>query len=154
MKPTKEWRAPYTMKSLKIVNGDLAIGAAGFEEVEGEAKVRQDLGIAVREPYGCDRFHPQWGSLMDTYVGGPITEEIKNLVVAEAMRIVANYSYNQQAIMQGDELDGRKARFSSNEIIREVTAIEVQQTMDAIHVRVRLETLTSTEVVLTSTVRV
>jgi phage baseplate assembly protein W len=141
------------MKSFRIANGDLVIGTQGFDEVEGEDKVRQDLGIAVREPFGCDRFHPLWGSLLDTYVGGPFTKEVEALVQAEVMRLIANYAANQQIIMQGDMLASRRARFSSNEVIRKVTKIEVVQQIDTIHVRVQVETLTSAEVVLTTSVR-
>lgn len=142
------------MKTFRISNGDLVLTGGSFEEVTGEAKVRQDLGVAVREPFGADRFHPQWGSLLDRFVGAPFTLEVKSLVKAEVMRIISSYSADQQAMMRNDTLANRKSRFSSGEIVQQVTGIEVAQNQDTLHVRVRLQTLTSAEVVLSSSVRI
>ena len=141
------------MKTFRIANGDLVLTGTSFEEVTDEVKVRQDLGIAVREPYGCDRFHPQWGSLLDTYVGGPLTMESKALVQAEVARVVSSYMAKQATQQNADQMANRRSHFSANELVAQVTAIEVAQQMDALHVRVRLQTLTSSEVTLTSTVR-
>lgn len=141
------------MKSLMIRNGDIVLEAGEYREVSGEPKVRQDLGIAMREPYGCDRFHAQWGSLLDSYVGQPITAAAEGLIRAEVARLIKNYMAGQQTTMQSDELARRPSRMSSNEVIREVTAIKIDQDFDTIHVKISLTTLANQQVTLTSTAR-
>ena len=67
------------MKSFALQNGDLVLGQGGLLTVTGPSKVRQDLSIAMREPVGCDRFHPNWGSVLPNYIGEPITTQIESL---------------------------------------------------------------------------
>lgn len=142
------------MKALEIKNGDLVIGRGGYATVSGVAKLRQDLSVAVREPYGTDRFHPRWGSLLAEYVGGVLNEYSKMQVIGEVQRICANYIAVQQDQMAAANAEGRRPTFTSGEVVESVQSIEVRQTFDRLHVRVILRTLSGETVPLVSTVGV
>ena len=135
-----------------VRNGDLVVGPRGHATVEGEAKVVQDLGLAMREPYGVDRFHPQWGSMLPRYVGEPVNTETAALIKAEATRIVKNMAAEQTAQIAADAAKGARSRFSTSEIIAGVAGIDVRQEYDRFHVRVRIETLAGGQVQQTLTV--
>lgn len=141
------------MKSLQIKSGDLAIGPGGVQLVEGQARVVQDLSIASIEPFGCDRFHPGWGSVFANYIGLPSTAELEMLVRSEAVRIASNYMVEQARTLDEDAAAGRQPRLSSDEILNAITKVEVEQALDRLNVRVSLRTLSGNTVSLQSTVR-
>lgn len=129
------------MKTLAIRNGDLAIGPGGYEMIDGEEKVRQDLGVAAREPLGCDRFHPRWGTVLHSYVGSAFAPETEALVRAEIIRVVQNYVAVQGEQMQRDANYRNRPRYSTSEIIDRIENIDVRQEFDKLHVRVTLRTV-------------
>lgn len=142
------------MKTLLVQDGDLVVGGSGHAVVSGMPMVRQELGLAIREPYGSDRYHPSWGSLLGSYVGEPIGITTEALIRAEISRIVSNYVMTQHAIMQEDMIGGRRPRFSAGEAIDRIGSIEVVQRFDRFHIKVVLIPLSGNETVLTSTVGV
>ena len=142
------------MKTLEIRNGDLAIGRGGHATVEGGARLRQDLAVAMREPYGSDRFHPRWGFLLNEYVGGVLDEVTKQQVIGECRRVVANYIGIQQQQMAMARASGSRPRFSSGEVIDAVQGIEVRQTYDRLYVRVVVHSVSGESVSLVSAVGV
>ena len=140
------------MKTLLIENGDFVIGPGGFVSVDGPMKVKQDLAVAVREPYGSDRFHPRWGSLLHEYVGMAADDEMDLRVRAEITRLIQNYQFSQGQILERDTMRGRRSRFSTGELVDALQSIEVRQEFDRYHVRVTLRTLGRQEISLVRTV--
>lgn len=128
------------MRNFAIQNGDLVLGHGGFQAVSGTAKVRQDLGIALREPLGCDRFHPRWGSVLPNFVGEPITKRIGAQVEAEVYRVVRNYMATKANQMQTEFLRGQKASLTADEVVVNITKVDVAWNMDRLFIRVSLET--------------
>jgi hypothetical protein len=127
------------MRSLLLSQGDLVPGPGGFVTISGPDKVRQDLGVAVREPYGIDRFHPEWGTTLERMIGG---------VVDKATPSIARQQYE----MQQDRLAGRTSRYKSGEAIDSVSSVDVVQEFDRIYVRVVLEMASGATNTLTTTV--
>jgi len=142
------------MKTFEITNGDLSIGQGGYAMSTGSAKLRQDLSIAVREPYGSDRFHPRWGSLLSTFVGQPIDPFIRMKVVSEVQRVIGNYVSVQKAQISTTSATGRRPTFGTGEAIGSVQDIQVRQTFDRLNVKVLIRTLSGESVSLISTVGV
>lgn len=143
------------MKALEIKNGDLVIGPGGYTTVSGAEKVRQDLSVAVREPYGSDRFHPRWGSILPEMIGGVIDEFSRPRVIGEVQRVVSNYIARQSdELMASATKAGRRPSFSSGEVVAAVESIDARQTYDRLHVRVIVRTLSGESVTLYSTVGV
>lgn len=128
------------MMSLAVINGDLALRPGGFGTVTGAAKTRQDLGLALREPYGVDRFHPMWGSLLDGNIGFTINEAMADDVRSEVVRVIQNYMAVQQAKLVADTINGGPTRLTPDEIVRSISNLEVDQENDRLLVRITLDT--------------
>lgn len=141
------------MKTFALDNGDLVLSSGSFQEVRGQRKLTQDLGLAMREPLGSDRFHRRWGSQLHRFLGLPATTDVAQRIQAEAQRVMDNAMAVQQDNIRRDAIAGRPSRYGTGEVINRVKEIQVRQEFDAYHVRVALTTLSGDEVVLVSTVR-
>lgn len=110
------------MKTLALADGDLVLSGRGHATVDGVFKTMQDIGIALREEFGVDRFHPNWGSLLPNMIGRPFDEGVLLDVQTEVTRIVNNY-----LTVQRDTVLRRPqgAQVSSAEIIDKVQNIRV-----------------------------
>lgn len=139
------------MKQLALRNGDLVISGGSFAMVDGQAKVRQDLGCAMREPIGVDRFHPAWGSTLQSFVGKPIDETTEGLVRAEVQRVVNNYVLTRVAQMQERQIDGLQLQMGASEVVTDLKGVEIHQKQDRYNLRIHLGTLAG-PVTLVSTV--
>lgn len=142
------------MKALQIKNGDLVIGSGGYATVTGSDKLRQDLSVAVREPYGCDRFHPRWGSMLSSYVGGVLDKYSTSAVSGEINRILGNYVAVQQDQMLSASSQGMKVRYSTGEVVSAVSKIDTRQSYDRLYVKVSLTTLSGEKVDVVTTTEV
>lgn len=140
------------MRAFALQSGDLVLGEGGFAMVTGAEKVKQDLGVAMREPYGCDRFHPRWGSILPRYVGEPIDGQASLLIRSECARLVRNYIQVQGGIIEKDVQAGSRSRMTTDEAIAGVAGIDIRQEQDRYHVRVRLQLFSGGQVTLTGTV--
>lgn len=141
------------MKTLAISGGDLVVGGAGYATVSGISKTVQDLSILLREPMGADRFHPQLGSRLDSFVGTPIDEETALLVRSEVTRIVSNYIAVLSELAERDVLANGASRLSESEMVSDVEGVDVvRQGVDRIGVVLRLVTASGQRVSLTRTV--
>ena len=141
------------MKQLAVQNGDLVIGRGGFTTVTDEAKVRQDLSHALREPIATDRFHPGWGSHLANMIGQVTTPQTKEVIESEVFRVVRNYVISRISLMEQDYRDGLRPTFSSNEVIRSIDAVDVRQDNDRYFVRIILNMLDGSQTSLTTTVQ-
>lgn len=110
------------MKTLALVDGDLMLSGRGHATVSGVYKTMQDIGVALREEYGADRHHPNWGSLLPNMIGRPLDEEVSLDVKTEVTRIINNYLN-----VQRDSVTQRTAgtQVSSAELIDRVQKVEV-----------------------------
>jgi phage baseplate assembly protein W len=142
------------MKTFALSEGDLVIGPRGFMPITGSNKLRQDLGVALREPVNADRFHPGWGSALSNYVGNVADPTVNALIVSEIARVLNNYVAVQRDLRQRDATNGRINRFSPGEIIQEIKGITVTQSFDSFNVRIALVTLSQDEVVLHTAVMI
>lgn len=138
------------MKTFEIRNGDLVIGPGGFGTITGPTKLRQDLAVAVREPYASDRFHPRWGSMLDTFVGQVSNPYSQSAVASEVHRLLGNYIAVQQDQITSDATRGVKPRYGTGEVISSVDSVQTIQTMDRLSVKVSLRTLSGEQVTLIS----
>lgn len=134
------------MKTFEIASGDLVIGRGGYALVSGTDKLRQDLSVMVREPYGVDRFHRLWGSLLDSMIGGVIDKYASSTVSSEVYRLLNNYAAIQKDQMTASSVNGRKPQFSNAEVIAEIRSVDVRQALDRLYVRATVLTLSGEQV--------
>ena len=112
------------------------------------------MGIMVREPLGVDRFHPRWGTILEDFIGEPISQESEMRVRAEIQRLIQNYVVMQTRQIQADHDAGRRPRFRPSEIVTDVAGIDIQQRYDRLNVRVHLLTASGEEVTVLRSVGV
>lgn len=130
------------MKSLALIQGDLAIDGTGdYLTFSGVDRIRQDMTLALTEEYGSDRFHPAWGSILKEYIGQPITPELEQAVKAEVNRVVQNYIVLQQQEVLRDSQFDVQGRFDTSDVVRGISNIQVRMLLDAIYVSATLTTL-------------
>lgn len=141
------------MKTLALQSGDLVVdGRSGHKTITGLSKVRQDLALALAEPYGDDRFHPQWGSVLPNYVGTPIGADTELLVRSEVARVIQAYIGVQASQLSDDSLNRRRSRYSTSDVVAEVTNIETAIAFDTIRVKVTLRTVSNQTVSITRSI--
>lgn len=128
------------MKTLALVGGDLALGEGGYRTLTGAARIRQDLGLALAEPYGNDPYHPEYGSVLYAHIGDPLTPELELLVRSEVVRVLQQYVDSQQAQIAADALSGSRSRFSHQDVIKAVSSINTDVQYDTIKVTIALKT--------------
>lgn len=128
------------MKTLALQSGDLVVGPNGHKTITGSAKIRQDLALALGEPYGNDRFHPDWGSVLPNYIGRPIGPDTEMLVRSEAARVVQVYIDVQTAEIVNDTLAARRSRFTTADVVARLDNINTQISFDSIRIKLSLVT--------------
>jgi hypothetical protein len=137
--------------SLHLRNGDLALGGTRLGQVTGAQKLVQDLRCALLEPRGWDDAHPTYGSLLDggrddngievaSIVGTSNWERIALRVEGEIRRITALYQRMQLARAQQDRYTYGESTLSPDELLLNVTAVNMYQAQDTLLVRVTLQT--------------
>lgn len=129
------------MKTLALVQGDLAIVPGGYLTYTGVDKINQDVSMALKEQYGSDPFHIRWGSVLQNFVGRPITTELRGQVVSEINRVLRNYISVQNSQLAQASNSGTPSVLSANDVVQSVASISAVQNYDSLVVRVVLETL-------------
>lgn len=136
------------MKTLALQHGDLVVGSTGYATIDGVPKVVQDVRCALLEPLGNDRFHPGFGSLLDSFVGlaqdGMTTSEVQS----EIRRVLDQYAAVQRDRLERDALSGARSRYKTADVLAEVLSINVKPVEDRIYVQVNLRTADGATVAL------
>jgi phage baseplate assembly protein W len=134
------------MKTFALVQGDLSPSSGGYLMVEGSAKINQDLTLALKEEYGTDPFHPRWGSVLKSYIGLPLTPEIKTKTLTEINRVVNNYITIQNARIVQDNNTSSPSRYSTDDVVQGVVSMSAQQIYDSLLVSVTLQTVSRQQI--------
>lgn len=140
------------MKTLALSNGDLVMESGSLKTLDGPAKIRQDIALALGERYGDDPYNPAWGSVLPRYIGEPITDDTPMLVQAEVNRILQQYIANQQARLAAASLNNQQHTISTSEIIRTVNSVDVSVSWDTISVLIDLTTMAGQTMTISRTV--
>lgn len=133
------------MRTLAVRNGDLVLSGSKFGMVDGIARVQQQLGLAMREEFGNDRFHRQWGSTLPTWIGDVLTAEVPFEVRAEVTRVVRDFILNQNEQIKQRASLGFSAVVRAEELIVEISDVKVQTRQDTVLVKVTLRTASNQE---------
>ena len=140
------------MKTFQIKNGDLVLAGDRYAMVEGVARVQQQLGLGLREPFGGDRFHPGWGSMIPEWIGRTIQGGIQDEIRIEIIRVVRAHIMVQNGALKRAAASSQKTPITMDEVISEITEIKFRQEQDNLIVKVGLRTAGFKEFsILTST---
>lgn len=130
------------IKTLALVNGDLAIGTNGaYLLYSGVSRIKQDLTLALTEEYGTDRFHPTYGSIVQSYLGQVLSAELMQLVRAEVNRVLQNYLVIQQNEVLRDTVIDVTNRFDTSDVVQSVDNVAARAVLDTIYLSATLTTL-------------
>lgn len=143
--------------SLQIANGDLALGGAQFGQVTGQAKLVQDLRCALLEERGHDDMHPGFGSLIDgglddygvyqqSLIGTTDWSRIALRVESEIRRICQEYQRAQLERARQDRYKFGESTLSQDELLLQISSIEMLQAQDQMMVTVSLITGSGSQV--------
>lgn len=116
-------------------SADLQVKGSALGIVYGVDKLKQDVSLWLRERYRSDRFHSNYGSVLDNYIGTVIDFRIQSAVRAEVLRVLQNYQSLQYRMLRE-----QPERLSADEIMVDITSIDVQIVFDAVNVTIRFVT--------------
>lgn len=129
------------MRTFALKSGDLVVSGGGYANVAGVARVQQQIGLCLREPYGSDRFHDRWGSVLPEWIGRVIDgTNIQIELRAELIRVVKNFIASQQAYVSQRAISGLRPTLPPSEILVDITDIRIVQNQDTIIVKATLRT--------------
>jgi phage baseplate assembly protein W len=131
------------MQTLALVNGDLVLNSGTYLTFSGPDKIRQDLDLALNEAYGADQYHPLWGSILDRFIGQPLTSSLQSAVLNEVTRVLANYIAVQTDDISSDTVADTLSRYDTGDVVQSVESIDATVSMDKITVSVVLRTLSN-----------
>jgi hypothetical protein len=137
------------METLGLVHGDLDIDGNGdYLLFSGVDRIRQDLTLNLVEVYGSDRFHPLFGSVLQNYVGNPITPILQQQVISEVNRVVQNYlTVQQNAVLQASVYG--LTTYDTSDVVQSVGNIQASTSYDTIYVSATLTTVDQQTVTVT-----
>lgn len=121
--------------SLALENGDLHATGSRLDIVQGTAKLAQDVDLWLREDYGINRFHPQYGSILDAFIGGVVSPHTNTEVQSEVLRVLSNYQNIQLSRFQANP-----EKFSSEELLNDVSNVNTTVAYDKVVVTVNFTT--------------
>ena len=129
------------MKTFALRSGDLVLTGNSYGMVAGTARAQQQISLCLREPYGTDRFHRRWGSVLPSWVGRALVDSAIGIEVrAEIIRVVKNYIAAQDSAVTARSVRGLRPVVTPNEIIVDVSDIKVSQKQDSLIVKATLVT--------------
>lgn len=129
------------MRTFALRSGDLVVSGAGYLMVSGVARVQQQVGLCLREPYGSDRFHDRWGSVLPEWIGRTIDgQTIQIELRAELIRVIKNFIASQQALVSQRAISGLRPVLDPSEVLVDITDIRIVQNQDTLVVKATLRT--------------
>jgi phage baseplate assembly protein W len=140
------------MQGLAVVDGDLVLSGGSFLTVTGQARIKQDLTFALRDSYGADPNHPYWGSILDRYIGQPITPTLQQQIVDEVQRVLNNYIAVQADVVNTAVINNVRGSLNTSDVVSSVSGINVNAIANKITISVELQTMSRDSVTITRTV--
>ncbi len=133
--------------SLKIQNGDLSVTGSECNIVYGTSKLVQDMEIWLLTRYGSDRMHPTFGSVLQDFIGQPMSSPTttQTNVYNEILRVLNNYQSMVYASFQGSPNN-----FSLAELPYSIDSISPTVTYDTLYCTVQVSNPSSTATVTIS----
>jgi phage baseplate assembly protein W len=140
------------MQTISIVDGDFDLSGGTFKTITGATKIQQDMGIASLTPYGSNKFHPKYGSVLQSMIGHPTNSTTQSLIQSEITRLINNYQNIQIRKMNAYILQGLRSPYGQDDLIQSVQSINVTQNFDSFNISVILLTMSGQAIPIGSTI--
>lgn len=121
--------------SFVVTEKDIALKGSNVGLVYGRSKLIQDLTLWLTERYRSDRFHSNYGSTLDNFIGEVIDPMSAHEVEAEVQRVLQNYQMVQYRRMQDDP-----TTLSPEEVLVDVEDIKAKIDYDSVVVVISIVT--------------
>lgn len=130
------------MKSISIQDGDIQLSVSRrMDFVSGEAKLRQDLELWLRESLGIGPTSPGFGSRLSSYLGMADVNTSRVLIDAEVRRVLSLYQAWQLDRLRKAKNSGQLQSWSRSEVLDEVVSVKTTVEEDRVVVAITLKTL-------------
>jgi phage baseplate assembly protein W len=116
------------------------LSGGAYELVTGPDRIAQDLRMALGEPVGNDRFHPGYGSTLESFVGRPGSEHTTFEVEQEVNRVVSVYAAVQRDRIARDTAAGVRSRYRTADVLASLDGVAVDRLGDVVSARLALRT--------------
>lgn len=121
--------------SFAVAEKDIQLKGSHVGLVYGRSKLIQDLTLWLTERYRSDRFHSNYGSILDGFIGEVMDPMTAHEVEAEVLRVLQNYQAVQYRRMQEDPTS-----LSPEEVLIEVEDVNAKVDFDSVVVVVSILT--------------
>lgn len=121
--------------SFAVAEKDIQLKGSHVGLVYGRSKLIQDLSLWLTERYRSDRFHSNYGSILDGFIGEVMDPMTAHEVEAEVLRVLQNYQAVQYRRMQEDPTS-----LSPEEVLIEVEDVNAKVDFDSVVVVVSILT--------------
>ncbi len=136
------------MKTLKLQGRDLVVSGGDLALVTGAEKTVQDLTCALIEPLGNDRFHPGFGSSLDTFIGFTQDQTLTFEIQQEILRVINNYIAVQQDKLASSRIAGQTTAYSFDELVNNIREIVPTASFDELRFRIVLDNLSGNAITI------
>ena len=121
--------------SFAVFEKDIQLKGSNVGLVYGRSKLIQDLTLWLTERYRSDRFHSNYGSTLDNFIGEVMDPMTASEVEAEVYRVLQNYQMVQYRRMQDDP-----TTLSPEEVLIEVEDVNAKVDYDSVVVVISIVT--------------
>lgn len=121
--------------SFTVAEKDIVLKGSNIGLVYGRSKLIQDLSLWLTERYRSDRFHSNYGSILDSFIGDVMDPMTADEVESEVYRVLQNYQTMQYRRMQEDPTS-----LSPEEVLIEVEDVNAKVDFDSVVVVISIVT--------------
>lgn len=134
------------MKTLALADGDLVVGLSRRAQfVAGKDKLIQDLKLWLAEPLGWGPTTPNFGSLLDSYVGNADPQTAAVRIEAEVRRVLGLYqTFQFQRLRQAKER-GTLSYWNRSGILAGIKDVTSEVLYDRVIIVVTIQTMSNNE---------
>lgn len=121
--------------TISIEEGDIELKGNTFAIVTGTKKLEQELEVWLKERFGSDRFHTNYGSTLDYYVGSVMSNTAVFEIESEVGRVLRNYQ-----ALQHRKFQSNPQSLDPSEILAEINSVVAKPDYDRVEVTINFTT--------------
>jgi len=129
------------MNTITVSNGDIQMNSGKIQFSTGKKKLIEDLQRWLEEPIGTGFTTPNFGSLLNTYIGSSNFSLSTNSIDNEILRVLQLYQGQQMLDLKSAQNSARLSNWNKSEIIQNIVSVDVTIQNSSIIAAVTINTL-------------
>jgi len=134
------------MKTIAVSNGDIQLQGGKIQFATGSNKLAQDIERWLKEPLGTGYTTPNFGSLLQSMIGGTQSSSTVSTVTGEIQRVLQLYQGQQVINLQKSQNAAQLSNWTRSEVIQSIESVNVSLQYTSILANVSLLTIANTTV--------